>query len=72
MGKIVLSASELCLLSFIFHSVVCTDTSCRVVENVYAKTMANTDISIEEIKEKIKETWPKLEAIAKSVDVVNL
>lgn len=46
---------------------------CRsVAESMYAKTMANTDISIEEIKEKVKETWPKLEAVAKSVDVVNL
>lgn len=39
---------------------------------MYAQTMANTDISIDEIKEKIKETWPKLEAVAKSVDVVKL
>lgn len=46
---------------------------CRsVVESMYAKTMANTDISIDEIKDKVKETWPKLEAVAKSVDVVNL
>lgn len=38
---------------------------------MYTKTMANTDVSIEEIKEKIGETWPKLEAVAKSVDVVS-
>ena len=44
----------------------------RVVENVFQTTMRNTDIPLAEIKDKVKETWPKLEAVAKNVDVLKL
>ena len=44
----------------------------RVVESVYQQTVQNTDISIDEIKNMIKENWPKLEAVAKNVDVLKL
>jgi SET and MYND domain-containing protein len=42
------------------------------VENIYVQTYTNTNLSVEELKERIKEVWPMLEAVAKSVDVVNL
>ncbi|KAK4621138.1 SET domain and MYND-type zinc finger protein 6 [Fulvia fulva] len=44
----------------------------RLVETVYQQTVQNTDISLTQIKEKIKENWPKLEAVAKNVDVLKL
>lgn len=39
---------------------------------MYQKTMANSDILIKDAKDMIKETWPKLEAVARSVDVLKL
>ncbi|KAK4495782.1 hypothetical protein PRZ48_013050 [Zasmidium cellare] len=44
----------------------------QVVENVFQKTMQNTDIPLSEIKDKVKETWPKLKAVAHNVDVLKL
>ncbi|KAF7187935.1 Histone-lysine N-methyltransferase ASHR1 [Pseudocercospora fuligena] len=44
----------------------------RVVESMYAQTMANTDILLKDMKDMVKETWPKLEAVAKSVDILKL
>lgn len=44
----------------------------RVIESMYAQTMANTDILLKEMKDMVKETWPKLEAVAKSVDILKL
>lgn len=44
----------------------------RVVENVFQETMQKTDIPLAEIKDKVKETWPKLQAVAKNVDVLKL
>ncbi|SMR49413.1 unnamed protein product [Zymoseptoria tritici ST99CH_3D1] len=44
----------------------------RVVETMYAQTFANSDISEAELRNRVEQTWPMLEAVAKSVDVVNL
>ncbi|CAK3911680.1 SET domain and MYND-type zinc finger 6 [Lecanosticta acicola] len=44
----------------------------RVVESVYQQTVQNMDIGVEEIEERVKESWPKLEAVANNVDVLKL
>ncbi|KAI5361060.1 putative SET domain, Zinc finger, MYND-type, 4Fe-4S ferredoxin-type, iron-sulfur binding protein [Septoria linicola] len=44
----------------------------RVVESMYQQTMANSDILLKDAKDMIDETWPKLEAVAKSIDVLKL
>jgi SET and MYND domain-containing protein len=39
---------------------------------MYQQTMANSDILLKDARDMIAETWPKLEAVAKSVDVLKL
>lgn len=44
----------------------------RMVESMYQQTMANSDILLKDAKDMIEEVWPKLEAVAKSIDVLKL
>lgn len=44
----------------------------KIVETVYQQAMAQSPCSEQQLREKIKETWPKLEIVAKSVDILNL
>jgi ferredoxin len=44
----------------------------RVVAQAFQQVMASVPHSVEKVREDVKATWPKLEAVAKSVDVLLL
>jgi hypothetical protein len=44
----------------------------KVVENTYKQIMAGVSIDKSEIKDRVKEVWPALETIARSVNVLSL
>ncbi|PPJ51185.1 hypothetical protein CBER1_07495 [Cercospora berteroae] len=44
----------------------------RMIEKMYQQTMANSDILLKDAKDMIDEMFPKLEAVAKSIDVLKL
>jgi SET and MYND domain-containing protein len=44
----------------------------RLVESMYQQTVASSDFSQQDVKDMKEQTWPKLEAVAKSVDVLQL
>jgi hypothetical protein len=44
----------------------------RVVAQAFQQVMASVPHSVEKVREDVKATWPKLEAVARSVDVLLL
>lgn len=44
----------------------------KVVAEAYQQVMASVPMPVEKIREAVAETWPKLEAVAKNVDVLML
>jgi hypothetical protein len=44
----------------------------RVVAQAYQQVMASVPHSAEKVREDVKATWPKLEAVARNVDVLML
>jgi hypothetical protein len=44
----------------------------RVVAEAYQQVMASVTHSVEKVREDVKVTWPKLEAVARNVDVLML
>lgn len=44
----------------------------KVVAEAYKQVMDSVPDPVEKIREAVKETWPKLEAVAKNVDVLML